>query len=69
MMESDTSVFRLSLKCPKRRLRVYLSINTFKMYTLSTNYVSDTVLDAGDIVESQNVHVSHGSTLLPSSIH
>ena len=69
MMESDASVFRLSLKYPKRRFRVYLSINTFKRYTLSTKYVSDTVLDAGDIVESKNVRVSHGSSLLPSSIH
>lgn len=53
----------------KRGYRVYACINSFKQYSLSTNYVPVTVLDARDTPLSQNGYISHGSFLfyfLPS---
>lgn len=41
------------IKWSRLGFRVYASVNSFKKYPLSTNYVSDTVLDAGDIQVSQ----------------
>lgn len=41
------------IKWSRQGFRVYASANAFKKYPVSTNYVSDTVLDAEDIQVSQ----------------
>lgn len=48
----------------QKRFRVHTSINSLRRDALNANCESGTVLDAGDLSVSQDVRVSHGSTLL-----
>lgn len=51
------------IKWSRWGFRVYAPANSFKNYPLSTNYVSDTVLDTEDIQVS---HISHSFILFLS---